>query len=194
MNSWPLFALIRCGRPSTADRTESPLPAFIGCGCLYPVVAQLRFHFPLRRFVAKLKAQTPVNPAGMLVIAPPPFLLQRNMDTPIAIANHLTGPIRPYSFRLMTSCSISLFRLKIATKRLSRTFSSSTVVPSSACFNMNAVYYSVNLLFLMPKSLRLTNAKPNQGFSQKIQKFIGSRPVLRRTPPGSFRKLVAKVA
>lgn len=34
-----------------------------------------------------------------------------------------------YSFRLMTSCSISLSRLRFATRRLSRTFS------SSSCFN-----------------------------------------------------------
>ena len=52
---------------------------------------------------------------------------------------------------------------------------SSAVAPSSACFNMNAIYCSLNLLLFVPKTPRLTNAKPNQDFLKKTDQFIGSR-------------------
>ena len=45
------------------------------------------------------------------------------------VADQLTGPIRLYNFRLTMSCSISLSRLRFATRRLSR------VLSSSSCFS-----------------------------------------------------------
>ena len=44
----------------------------------------------------------------------------------LQIADDLPGSTRPYIFRRMTSCSISLSRLRFATSRFSRTFSSSS--------------------------------------------------------------------